>query len=162
MEFVTETMRIAQIQNIITRIEMVAQDLIQTASGDDAQRLKRSMRAFKSALAWGMGLLDHVGQHCKWPPTVKSEVASRVSEIAKVPLEFATKRRMQMSPTSWAAECSAHVTWAKGLIEMMHPAVTTEDWSLMDCQEYFFRGPGDESGWSGHGPGGVGTRLAER
>jgi hypothetical protein len=22
-------------------------------------------------------------------------------------------------------------------IEMMHPAVTTEDWSLMDCQEYF-------------------------
>ncbi len=42
-----------------------------------------------------------------------------------------------MSPTSWAAECSSHVTWAKGLIEMMHPAVTTEDWSLMDCQEYF-------------------------
>jgi hypothetical protein len=60
-----------------------------------------------------------------------------VSEITKVPLEFATKRRMQMSPTSWAAECSAHVTWAKGLIEMMHPAVTTEDWSQMDCQEHF-------------------------
>jgi hypothetical protein len=137
VEFVTETMCTAQIQNIITRIEMVAQDLIQTASGDDAQRLKRSMRAFKLALAWGMGLLDHVGQHFKWPPTVKSEVASRVSEITKVPLEFATKRRMQMSPTSWAAECSAHVTWAKGLIEMMHPAVTTEDWSLIDCQEYF-------------------------
>jgi hypothetical protein len=54
---------------------MVAQDLIQTASGDDAQRLKRSMRAFKLALAWGMGVLDHIGQHCKWPPTVKSEVA---------------------------------------------------------------------------------------
>jgi hypothetical protein len=68
---------------------------------------------------------------------VKNEVASRVSEITKVPLEFATKRRMQMSPTSWAAECDAHVSWAKGLIEMMHPAVTTEDWSLMDCQEYF-------------------------
>ncbi len=60
-----------------------------------------------------------------------------MSEITKVLLEFATKRRMQMSPTSWAAECSAHVTWAKGFIEMMHPAVTTEDWSLMDCQEYF-------------------------
>jgi hypothetical protein len=68
---------------------------------------------------------------------VKSEVASRVSEITKVPLEFATKRRMQMSPTSWVAECCAHVAWARGLIEMMHPAVTTEDWSLMDCQEYF-------------------------
>ncbi len=68
MEFVTETMCTAQIQSIITRIEMVVQDLIQTASGDDAQRLKRSMRAFKSALVWGMGLLDHVGQHCKWPP----------------------------------------------------------------------------------------------
>ncbi len=23
------------------------------------------------------------------------------------------------------------------LVEMIHPAVTTEDWSLMDCQEYF-------------------------
>ncbi len=137
MEFVNETMLTTQIQSIITRIEMVAQDLIQTASREDAQRHKRSMRAFKSALAWGMGLLDHIGQHCKWPPTVKSKVANRVSEITKVLLEFATKRRMQMSPTSWAAECSAHVAWAKGLIEMMHPAVTTENWSLMDCQEYF-------------------------
>ncbi len=60
-----------------------------------------------------------------------------MSKIMKAPLEFAAKRRMPMSPTSWAAECSAHVAWAKGLIEMMHPAVTTEDWSLMDCQEYF-------------------------
>ncbi len=137
MEFVRGTMLTTQIQSIITRIEIVAQDLIQTASGDDTQRLKRSMRAFKSALAWGMELLDYIGQHCKWPPSVKSEVASRVSKITKVPLEFATKRRMQMSPTSWAAECGAHVAWAKGLIEMMHPAVTTEDWSLMDCQEYF-------------------------
>jgi hypothetical protein len=68
VEFVNETMRTDQIQSIITRIEMVAQDLIQTASGDDAQRLKRSMRAFKSALAWGMGVLDHIGRHCKWPP----------------------------------------------------------------------------------------------
>ncbi len=37
VEFVNETMRTDQIQSIITRIEMVAQDLIQTASGDDAQ-----------------------------------------------------------------------------------------------------------------------------
>jgi hypothetical protein len=57
--------------------------------------------------------------------------------MTKAPLEFAVKRRMQMSRTSWAAECSAHVAWAKMLIEMMHPAVTMEDWSLMDCQEYF-------------------------
>ncbi len=65
VEFVNETMCMGQIQSFITRIEMVAQDLIQTASGDDAQRLKRSMRAFKSALAWGTGVLDHIGQHCK-------------------------------------------------------------------------------------------------
>jgi hypothetical protein len=84
-----------------------------------------------------MGVLDHIGQHCKWPPTVKSEVANRVSKMTKAPLEFAVKRRRQMAPTSWEAECSAHVAWAKMLVEMMHPAVTTEDWSLMDCQEYF-------------------------
>jgi hypothetical protein len=84
-----------------------------------------------------MGVLDHIGQHCKWPPMVKSEVARRVSEMTKAPLEFTVKRRMPKSPTSWAAECNAHVAWAKGLIEMMHPAVTTEDWSLMDYQEYF-------------------------
>jgi hypothetical protein len=108
-----------------------------TPSGDDGQRLKRSMRAFKSALAWGMELLGHVGQHCKWPHMVRSEVAIRVNEITKLPLEVATKRRIQMAPTTWAAECCAHALWARGLIEMMHPAITTEDWSLMDCQEYF-------------------------
>ena len=58
---------------------------------------------FKSALAWGMGVLDHIGRHCKWPPTVKSEVASRVSEMTKAPLEFAVKRRMQMVPKQSAA-----------------------------------------------------------
>jgi hypothetical protein len=44
---------------------------------------------------------------------------------------------MQMAPTSWEAECNAHIAWAEMLVEMMHPEVTTEDWSLMDCQEYF-------------------------
>ncbi len=44
VEFVNETMRTGQIQSIIMRIEMVAQDLIQTESGDDAQRLKRRSR----------------------------------------------------------------------------------------------------------------------
>jgi hypothetical protein len=67
------------------------------------------MRAFKSALAWGMDLQDNIGQHCRWPPTVKSEVASRVNEIMKLPLEFATKKRMQMLPTFWAAECCGGV-----------------------------------------------------
>ena len=137
LEFVNETMRTDQVQNIFMRLEMVAQDLIQTASGDDAQRLKRSTRAFKSALAWGMGVLKHIGQQCKWPPTVRSEVASRVGEMTKAPLEFAAKRRMQMAPTSWETECNAHIAWAEMLVEMMHPEVTTEDWSLMDCQEYF-------------------------
>jgi hypothetical protein len=40
MEFVNETMRTGQIWSIIARVEMVAQDIIHTASGDDAQRLK--------------------------------------------------------------------------------------------------------------------------
>ena len=118
LEFVNETMRTDQMQNIFMRLEMVAQDLIQTASGDDAQRLKRSTRAFKSALAWGMGVLKHIGQHCKWPPTVRSEVASRVGKMTKAPLEFAAKRRMQMAPTSWETECNAHVAWAEMLVEM--------------------------------------------
>jgi hypothetical protein len=33
VEFVNETMRTSQIQGIITRVEMVAQDLIQTGAG---------------------------------------------------------------------------------------------------------------------------------
>ncbi len=41
----------AQVQNVVVRVEMVGQDLNLTASGDDAQRLKRSMCPFKSALA---------------------------------------------------------------------------------------------------------------
>ncbi len=88
MEFVQKT---EQVQNVIVRIEMVGQDLILAASGDDAQRLKRSMRAFKSALAWGMELLNHIGQHCRWPHTVRSEVASRVNEIVK--LRWSSRQR---------------------------------------------------------------------
>ncbi len=34
-----------------------------------------------------------------------------------------------MAPTSWEAECNAHIAWAEMLVEMMHPEVTTEDWS---------------------------------
>jgi hypothetical protein len=137
MEFVRRTMLTTQVQNVFLRIEMVGQDLILTASGDDAQLLQWSMRAFKLALARGMELLNHIGRHCKWPHMVSSKVASRINDIGKLPLEFATKRRMQMAPTTRAAECSTHVQWARGLIEMMHPAITTGDWSLMDCQEYF-------------------------
>ncbi len=48
-------MRTDQVQDIFMRLEMVAQDLIQTASGDDAQRLKRSTRAFKSAYEGQIG-----------------------------------------------------------------------------------------------------------
>ncbi len=43
-----------QVQNVVVRVKMVGQDLILTASQDDVQGLKRSMRAFKSALAWGI------------------------------------------------------------------------------------------------------------
>jgi hypothetical protein len=87
MEFVRRTMLTTQVQNVVVRIEMVGQYLILTASKDDGQRLKQSMRAFKSALAWGMELLNHIGRHCKW--------ARCINEITKLPLEFATKRRMQ-------------------------------------------------------------------
>jgi hypothetical protein len=54
MEFVRRTMLSAQAQNVMARVELVGQDLILTASRDDAQRLKRSMRAFKSALVGGL------------------------------------------------------------------------------------------------------------
>jgi hypothetical protein len=60
MEFVRETMLMTQVQNVIVRIEIVVQDLILTASGHDAQRLKRSMRAFISTLAWRMELLGGI------------------------------------------------------------------------------------------------------
>ncbi len=96
-EFVRKTMLTTQVQNVIVRIEMIGQDLILTTIGDDAQQLKGSMRAFKSALTWGMEVLSHKGQHCMWPHMV----TSCVNEIAKLPLEFAMKRRMQMAPTGW-------------------------------------------------------------
>ncbi len=54
----------------------------------------------------------------------------------RLPLESATRRMVQMAPTTWEAECSAHVQWAYELMDMIHPAITTEDWTLLDCQEY--------------------------
>jgi hypothetical protein len=41
-----------------------------------------------------------------------------------------------MVPVSWGAECSTYVQWPYEIIDMIHSAVTTEDWSLVDCQEY--------------------------
>jgi hypothetical protein len=41
-----------------------------------------------------------------------------------------------MAPTTWASECSRHVQWAQELIDMIHLAITAEDWTLMDCQKY--------------------------
>jgi hypothetical protein len=41
-----------------------------------------------------------------------------------------------MVPVLWGSECSAHVQWAYELIDMIHPTITTEDWTLLDCQEY--------------------------
>ena len=52
VEFVNETMRTDQIQSIITRIEMVAQDLIQTASGDKGSRGARGRSSRPSRGEW--------------------------------------------------------------------------------------------------------------
>ncbi len=131
MDFVRIMMLSAQVQDVVVRVEMVGQDLLLTANRDGSQRLRRSMRTFKSALAWGKECLNHVGQHCRWP-----QIASRMNEIAKLPLESATRRRMQMAPTTLASACSEHMQWAQELIDMIHPAITAEDWTLMDCQEY--------------------------
>jgi hypothetical protein len=93
MDFVRRTMLSAQVQDVVVRVEMVGQDLLLTANGDNSQRLRRSMCSFKSALAWGMERLNHVGWHCRWPHTVKSKIASRMNEIAKLPLESATGKK---------------------------------------------------------------------
>ncbi len=74
MDFVRRMMLSAQVQDVVVRVEMVGQDLLLTANGDDSQRLRRSMCSFKSALAWGMERLNHVGRHCRWPHTVKSKI----------------------------------------------------------------------------------------
>jgi hypothetical protein len=136
---------------------MVAQDLIQTASGDDAQRLKRSMRAFKSALAWGMGVLDYIGQHCKWPPTVKSELANRVSEMTKAPLEFAVDadgtnlvgNRMQC-PRRVGQDAGGNDA-SRGDYGRLEP----------DGLPGVLRGPRDEPGRGSHGAGGVSARAVK-
>jgi hypothetical protein len=69
----------AQVQDVVARVEMAGQDLLLTANGDDSQRLRRNMRAFKSALAWGMDRLNDIGQRCEWPHTVRSEIMSRMN-----------------------------------------------------------------------------------
>jgi hypothetical protein len=67
---------------------------------------------------------------------VRNEIASMINEIEKMPLDSATQRRLQMEPILWGSECTAHVQWAYELIDMIHPTITTEDWTLLDCQEY--------------------------
>ncbi len=67
---------------------------------------------------------------------MKSEVASRVNEIAKLPLEFDEKKNADGTHLMGRGVQRARAVDAR-IIDMIHPAITTEDWSLMDCQEYF-------------------------
>ncbi len=67
---------------------------------------------------------------------MKNEITGRIHEIAKMPLKCTAQRMAQVAPVLWGAECSTYVQWAFEIIDMIHSAVTTKDWSLEDCQEY--------------------------
>jgi hypothetical protein len=65
---------------------------------------------------------------------VRDKITGRIQEIAKTPLESSGQRLTRMTPISWGAECSTYVQWAYEVIDMIHPAVTAMDWSIVDCQ----------------------------
>jgi hypothetical protein len=130
------TMLTAKVQDVMAKVDLAGQNLLVATNRSDLQNLRRRSRAFRTALAWGMGHMDHISQRCGWPDVVKDKIARRIQEIAKTPLESSLRRMTQMVPMSWGADCSTNVQWAYEIIDMIHSAVTTEDWSLVDCQEY--------------------------
>ena len=136
MEFVRRTMLSAKVQDIVAKVDFPVQNFLVAMNRSDPKNLQRCSRALKTILALGMGHLDHISQRFGWPNVVKNEIEGRVQEIAKTPLESFSRRMMQMLPVSWGAECSTYVQWAYEIIDMIHSAVTIEDWSLIDCQEY--------------------------
>jgi hypothetical protein len=104
MKFVKKTMLSAKVQDVVTKVDLVGQNLLVATNKCDPQYMRCRSRALQAALAWIMTHLDHVGQRRGWPEVVRDEITGRIQEIAKTPLETLAQRLAHMAPISWGAE----------------------------------------------------------
>jgi hypothetical protein len=64
MEFFQRMMLSAKVQDEVAKVDLAGQNLLVATNRSDPQNLRRRSRLLRTALAWGMGYLDHIGQRC--------------------------------------------------------------------------------------------------
>jgi hypothetical protein len=65
MEFIRRTMLSAKVQDVVANL--AGQNLLVATNRRDPQNLQPHSRALRTALAWGMGHLGHIGQRVDGP-----------------------------------------------------------------------------------------------
>ncbi len=60
----------------------------------------------------------------------------RLQSMVQVALQRGGDLIMSSIPYSWRERCAQRVLKASGIIGLITPAVTINDWSFQDCQEY--------------------------
>jgi hypothetical protein len=76
---------------------------------------------------------------------IKEEMMDRLQSMVRVPLQKGSDLIMSSIPYSWREQYARRVRKADGVIDLVMPAVTTNDWSLQNCQDYLVE-PGGSAG----------------
>ncbi len=110
--------------------------MLRSARDGDELRTGTNKRALLSALASGRAEIDSIGQREGCSQGIKEEMVDRLQWMVQVALQKGGDLIMNSIPYSWRERCAQRVLKARGIIDLITPAVTINDWSLQDCQDY--------------------------
>ncbi len=94
------------------------------------------MRALMLNIASGRAEIDSIGQREGWSEGIKEEMMDRLQSMVRVALQRGDDLIMTSIPYSWRDRCTQRVRKASGIIGLIMPAVTINNWSFQDCQDY--------------------------
>ncbi len=135
----------AELQPLVCLIEVRGKGLLRSGREGDELRTGTNMRALLSALASGRAEIERIGQRGGWSVGIKEEMMDRLQSMVRVPLQKGCDLIMSSIPYSWREQYARRVRKADGVIDLVMPAVTTNDWSLQNCQVYLVE-PGGSAG----------------
>ncbi len=110
--------------------------MLKSARDGDELRTGTNKRALLSALASGRAKIDSIGQREGCSEGIKEEMMDRLQPMVQVALQKGGDLIISSIPYSWRERCVQRVLKASGIIDLITPAVTINDWSFQDCQDY--------------------------
>jgi hypothetical protein len=133
---VREQLKSPELQPLVCLIEARGQGLLRSARDGDEMRTGTNMRALLSALASGSAEIERLGKKKEWSVGIMEEMLDRLQSLVQDPLQKGGDLIMSSIPYTWREQAARRVRQAEGVISAVSPAVTTEDWTLQNCQDY--------------------------